>query len=944
MPIDLTTPKFLSSCGEMGRLIMKFDWSETPVGPMETWPQSLKTTLNILLKSKYPMLLWWGGDLVQFYNDAYSSILGDNGKHPTALGQKGEACWPETWPVIKPLIDRVVTKDEAIWSEDQLVPFYRNGKLEDAFWTFSYSPVNDERGEVSGVLVICNETTRKVNTINKVKQSEERFANLVREAPVGIIVLTGDEMKVDIVNDMYGRLINRTPEELSGKPLFSIIPEAIDPFLPLLNKVKLTGESIYLDDEPYFVYVDDKKREGFINLIYQPYRGGDGSIVGVMALCVDVTEQVRTRRRIEESELFAKSIIQNSEAAQIVWLGQDMVFSMVNEKMLEILGRDISILGKPFMEAIPELKDTPLLGRLREVLRTGVTYYQQEEMFMLMRHGEPHRGYYNYSYAPLRNASGENYGIICTASEVTGQVLTRQKIEQAEAKARLAIDSADLGTYEIDYATDRMDTSERFKEIWGIGHGLTRKEIVACIHPDDIPGRQLAHNESMETGNLLYEARIVWKDRSVHWVRISGKVLYDEKGKASTLLGVVQDINEQRLFAEQLASQVKESTFELRQKNVALQESEERYHRMVAEVEDYAILFLDRSGIIQNWNKGAERIKGYKEEEIIGKSFKLFYLPSDQESGLPESLIAKATNEGKAVQEGLRVRKDGSTFWGSIVITALHDNDNNVVGFSKVTRDLTERKIAEDKIRQYTQELEFQNKELKQFAFVASHDMKEPLRKVIYNSSYLTDKVSDRLNDKEKDVLRRSADAAKRMKTLIDDILSFSQAAFAEHTTESVDLNTILQAVINNLQETIDETGTKIELPVLPVIKGIPHQLTQLFDNLLNNSIKYRHPDRQIRISITCQKVKRRDLNDDAGIHAYYRICVSDNGIGFDEANAEEIFELFRRLKDRQAYAGSGIGLSICRKIVQNHKGVIQAHGKVGEGASFDIFLPIQEG
>ena len=222
-----------------------------------------------------------------------------------------------------------------------------------------------------------------------------------------------------------------------------------------------------------------------------------------------MTEQVNTIHKIEASELFAKTILNKSEAAQAVWLGKNMVFDMANEKMLEMLGRDSSIIGKPFMEAIPELKTTSLLKRLRNVLETGETYYQPEEMFVLMRNGVPHTGYYNYSYSVLTNPAGQNYGIICTATDVTEQVVNRQKIEQAEAKARMAIDSASLGTYEIDYGTDEMITSERFDEIWGIEHGLSRKDIVGRIHTDDLHARQKSHIESLTTGNLHYEARII---------------------------------------------------------------------------------------------------------------------------------------------------------------------------------------------------------------------------------------------------------------------------------------------------------------------------------------------------------------------------------------------------------------------------------------------------
>src|ERR1700749_4069322 len=157
---------------------------------------------------------------------------------------------------------------------------------------------------------------------------------------------------------------------------------------------------------------------------------------------------------------------------------------------------------------------------------------------------------------------------------------------------------------------------------------------------------------------------------------------------------------------------------------------EDQYHLMIEEIEDYAILMLDRDGIICNWNKGAEKIKGYREEEAVGKHFRIFYRQEDRDAGLPEQLIERAVREGKAIHEGWRQRKDGSVFWGSIVITALHNPEGQVIGFSKVTRDLTDKKRSEDRLRQYSRQLEAQNKELQQFAYAAAHDLKEPLRKI----------------------------------------------------------------------------------------------------------------------------------------------------------------------------------------------------------------------
>jgi signal transduction histidine kinase len=164
---------FLNASGEMAERTRAFDWSSTSVGPIDRWPQSLRTSVSILLRSRFPMFIWWGEDHVQFYNDAYRPSLGNNGKHPNALGQRGEDCWPEIWPVIYPLIRQVLDGGMATWSEDQLIPIYRNGQLEDVYWTFSYSAIIDEAGAIGGVLVVCYENTEKMVHYKKLAESED---------------------------------------------------------------------------------------------------------------------------------------------------------------------------------------------------------------------------------------------------------------------------------------------------------------------------------------------------------------------------------------------------------------------------------------------------------------------------------------------------------------------------------------------------------------------------------------------------------------------------------------------------------------------------------------------------------------------------------------------------------------------------------------------------
>lgn len=370
---------------------------------------------------------------------------------------------------------------------------------------------------------------------------------------------------------------------------------------------------------------------------------------------------------------------------------------------------------------------------------------------------------------------------------------------------------------------------------------------------------------------------------------------------------------------------------------------EEQYHKMVEEVEDYAILLLDNQGIIRNWNKGAEKIKGYTEKEIVGRHFRIFYTKEDQDAGLPEKLVADAVRTGKAVHEGWRVRKNGTTFWGSIVITALHDENGRVIGFSKVTRDLTERKVAEDKLVRYARQLELQNKELQQFAYAAAHDMKEPLRKVQFYYSAIADEGLEALSKSQRSYLERSSAAAGRMQRLIEDLLAFTKLAEPADQLEPVDLNAVMNEVLSFFHDSLEEIQGSAVVPALPTIQGIPFQVRQVLMNLFGNSIKYRDQERLLQIQVSGSVVFDPGLGEtDAYLPTrFFKLQVKDNGIGFAAEHAQRIFDMFERLHGRDAFEGTGIGLAICRKVMANHKGYIRAEGRPGEGAMFEVFFPL---
>lgn len=410
--------------------------------------------------------------------------------------------------------------------------------------------------------------------------------------------------------------------------------------------------------------------------------------------------------------------------------------------------------------------------------------------------------------------------------------------------------------------------------------------------------------------------------------------IYDANGNVAGVANMMVDITHKRMTEDRqqqtLAKKIEEN-------RMSLKKTEERYYKMIDEVQDYAIILLNSNGDIQNWNKGAEKIKGYTEGEAIGQNFRIFYLPEDRENNLPETLINNARINGRAMHEGWRLRKNGTKFWGSVVITALHDDYGNIIGFSKVTRDLTERKFAEDKLRNNARDIEFRNKQLEEYAYIASHDLQEPLRKIQVFSELLMENLDD------KPALTRYIDkinaSAMRMTTLIKDVLKYSQLSTTDELFELTSLNTILKNVLDDFDLLIEQKHVKITLGSLPVIKGIPIQLHQLFSNLLSNALKFGSEDPVI--SITAEPPSIKDINDNPSLKSgipYIKILFTDNGHGFEQEYADMVFKMFKRLDNTP---GTGIGLALCKKIVENHKGIISVISEPGVGTQFSIYLPL---
>jgi PAS domain S-box-containing protein len=283
--------------------------------------------------------------------------------------------------------------------------------------------------------------------------------------------------------------------------------------------------------------------------------------------------------------------------------------------------------------------------------------------------------------------------------------------------------------------------------------------------------------------------------------------------------------------------------------------------------------------------------------------------------------------------------------WLLTVKAPVRDSCGQVVALVGMSRDITESKRAQEKLTRYAEQLEQSNRELQEFAYVASHDLQEPLRKVQVFSSRLQAKYSEALDDRGQDYLARMLNAVARMQNLINGLLTYSRVTTQAQPFVPVDLTQVVQEILSDLEIHIQQVGGRVEAGDLPTLEADPIQMRQLLQNLISNSLKFHRPEEapNIKIQATALNGQDRHSPGDAGAVDFQKIMVMDNGIGFDDKQGERIFQVFQRLHGRSEYEGTGIGLATCRKIVERHGGTISAQSVQGQGTTFIIMLPAKQ-
>jgi len=548
---------FLEGGGELGELVRNYDWSKTSIGTVDQWPLPLRTTVGIILHSGFPMFLWWGDEMIQFYNDAYRPSLGENGKHPGALGQSALECWPEIWQIIYPLISNVKATGESFFLEDQLVPIFRNGAIQDVYWTFSYSAVYDEYGAIAGVLVVCHETTKKVETIERLETtqsalilSESNLKNIIQRAPVAMCILKGPNHIVEIANDRMFILWGKVREQMINKPVFDELLEAREEgFEDLLTKVYQTGETYTRYGAPVTLYRNDEAQLAYIHFVYEAFREGDGEISGVMVVAIDVTKEISARQKLEESENKIRSLVESAPFPIGVYEGIEMRITMLNQAMINVWGKGDDVIGKTYMEVLPELETQKIYSQLEQVFKTGKPFHARNQRVDLVVKGQLEIFFFNYSFTPLYDGFGNVYGVMNTAADVTDLNIAKIKLEQSERNFRQMVLQAPvamcilLGSdHIVEIANDMM------LELWG-------KSFETVMHLPIFKGLPDARDQGLEllldrvynTGDpIIANERPVNLIRNGKWETVYQNFVYepyrDSTGKILGVLAISVDV------------------------------------------------------------------------------------------------------------------------------------------------------------------------------------------------------------------------------------------------------------------------------------------------------------------------------------------------------------------------------------------------------------------
>jgi PAS domain S-box-containing protein len=610
--------------------------------------------------------------------------------------------------------------------------------------------------------------------------------------------------------------------------------------------------------------------------------------------------------------------------------GPAMIIEYANESLLSYSGKDWSIIGKPLLQAIPELADQRFPQLLDEVFATGKAYFGKEEKAMISRNGSLYETWYDFVYQPVRGHDGTVTGITVMASDITEQVLARKKIEEAqqESERQKRLYEAITGStpdliYVFDLNYRFIYANPALLSMWGTSW-------------EDAIGKSLleigyepwhAERHERELDRLVATKQPVRGEASFPHATLGRRVydyifvpVFNANGEVEAVAGTTRDITE------------------LKRAEEAAKQSEEQF-RSLTEALPQLIWTANTDGYCDFFNRQWYDYTGSTPDESCGDGWLQYIHPAHRDELFHKWQHSLRTG-GPIVAEFELRASDGVYQWFYVLGKPISDNNGMIVRWVGALTNIEGQKAVEGRLEhlvmERTRELHRSNEDLQQFAHVASHDLKEPVRKVRLFTGRILQEWGNELPEKAKEYLSKIESAAERMHSMIEGVLSYSSFNATEQSWEEINLNEVMRSVQIDLEVVIAQKQATIQYSTLPTINGSQVLIYQLLYNLINNSLKFSKAGVPPVIAVESSIVNINQPDE------YVKITLSDNGIGFNQSDAEKIFQTFSRLHPKDRYEGTGLGLALCKHIMEKSGGHIYAEGKTGEGATITMLFPVK--
>ncbi|HEX2717848.1 MAG TPA: PAS domain-containing protein [Gemmatimonadaceae bacterium] len=939
--------------GEMRALCREFDWSATPLGPVESWSHALRTTVSTLLASRHPMFLFWGPEGVQFYNDAYRPSLAGGGRHPRALGMRGCDFWVEIWDIIGPQIATVMGGGDATWHEDQLVPIERNGRIEEVYWTYSYSPVRDDDGSVAACLVVCQETTervlaaRRLHTLHRLAALPQ-LADFESTVEAACQILASDDADVRFCHCTLGTDGNGDGD---GKA-----PVAVAPLEHAPTGRTFGTLTVGLSEQLPF----DANYEDFV-------RTAARDIAGQLLQVESAAEHARLTRALRLERERLAFVFEHTPAYLAILRGPEHAFELANDAYYQLIGQR-EIIGKRLLDALPEIRGQGFDELLDAVLRTGEPYIGQEVPALLARTpgAPPEERFVDMAYLPIIEADGSRSGIVVHGTDVTEHVHARREVErllsaserafgalaESEERYRLAAETARLGTWTWDVVADRVTFDSRVADIFGLdGDGATSVAIISTrVHPEDQDLVNTALAAALDpAGPGRYEAeyRVVRPDGTEREVVTAGRAFFiggAGEHRPSHVIGTVLDVTVERTTRREQERLLRESE----RARAALIASEARFRTVQDASPDASLLaraIRNESGEIVDFlltyaNAASQRILVGSDERVVNRTMR---------DAFAESVTAgRLETYSRVVETGVPWQADVEYSRGDVRrglrVTAVKVGDAihiSAVDLSERLRVAAERErlltIAENARAEAERAriaAEEANRAKAEFLATMSHELRTPLNAIGGYAELIELGIHGPVTEPQREALARIQASQRHLLGLINDVLNYTRVE-AGAVRYDIERAPVMEALIACEALTAPQMRAKQLTfhqahadPSLAVTAD-REKLRQILLNLLSNATKFTDAGGTIEARVM-----------EAG--AVVTIEVEDTGRGIAPDQMERIFEPFVQVDARftRTEQGVGLGLAISRDLARGMGGDLVAASKVGVGSTFRLSLP----